>query len=242
MNAAPALRPIRIDAESLALEPLVLDPSGFQSPLPEQHYCVIFADDAIGLAVGVWDTTTMQEAFGPYPGDEFITVLDGSFAIVDGAGAAVAGHAGQSATFRNGIPVSWKQDGYLRKIYLTLLDPRRSTPRIASAKDGVRTIDPARVPQGRPDADGILREVVFCNDARTMTVALVTYPAMKLVSDQSATHQLIRVLQGGITLNAPDGHRDSFGPGAHFFVQSGVVCAWSMVADTVAIIVDVTPN
>ncbi|MEY5011542.1 MAG: hypothetical protein RLZZ253_2681, partial [Verrucomicrobiota bacterium] len=120
----------RIDPDRLALVPLELDPMDFQSPLPVQNYYLIYEDPAIGLAVGIWDTTTMQEAFGPYPGDEFITVLEGSFAILDGMGGAVTGSPGQSATFRNGIPVSWKQEGYLRKIYLTLIPPDLDPPQI----------------------------------------------------------------------------------------------------------------
>ncbi len=81
---------IRIDPDALTLEPLDLDPAAFQSPLPEQNHHLVFKDAAIGLAAGIRDTTTMQEAFGPCPGDEFITVLDGTFtlrATRDGAAA-----------------------------------------------------------------------------------------------------------------------------------------------------------
>lgn len=89
-NTLQASGIFRIDPDALALGPLDLDPDAFQSPLPVQNYHLIFEDKAIGLAVGIWDTTTMQEAFGPYPGDEFITVLDGGFAMVDAAGKAHA--------------------------------------------------------------------------------------------------------------------------------------------------------
>ena len=100
MTRAP--RPIRIDPDRLALEPLDLDPKAFQSPLPQQNYAPIFEDEAIGLAVGIWDTTTMQEAFGPYPGDEYITVLDGGFAMVDGSDTPIAtAGTGDSVTFRS---------------------------------------------------------------------------------------------------------------------------------------------
>lgn len=65
------------------------DPAGFQSPVPTQHEHVYFEDKEIGFSVGVWDTTTMQEAFGPNPGDEFIWVLEGEFNMLDGDGGAV---------------------------------------------------------------------------------------------------------------------------------------------------------
>ena len=59
---------LRLDANGLGgrgLQPIDLDPADFQSPLPQQHWDICFSDTAIGLNVGVWDTTTMQEAFGP---------------------------------------------------------------------------------------------------------------------------------------------------------------------------------
>ncbi|MBL9046449.1 MAG: hypothetical protein JNK34_03930 [Tabrizicola sp.] len=85
MTQAP--RPIRIDPDQIGLTALDLDPEGFQLALPVQHYALAFADRDIRLAVGIWDTTTMQEAFGPDPGDEYVTVLDGHFVMVDAAGA-----------------------------------------------------------------------------------------------------------------------------------------------------------
>jgi uncharacterized cupin superfamily protein len=242
MTGAPVPHPIRIDPDALDLEPLDLDPKAFQSPLPVQHYALVFEDEAIGLAVGVWDTTTMQEAFGPYPDDEYITVLDGGFAIVDGAGAAITGHEGQSVTFRNGIPVSWKQEGYLRKIYLTLQDPKGKTPDIASAADGVRALDPDRAPVGHPDADGVTREVIFRNDADTMTVTLCAFPALTLPLAPSTTHRLIRVLQGAITLSAPSAPPETFSPGAHVFLPKGTSCGWTVAPGTLAVIVDVAAN
>ena len=47
------------------LTQLDLDPQEFQSPLPVQTAHIFFEDIAIGLTVGVWDTTTMKETFGP---------------------------------------------------------------------------------------------------------------------------------------------------------------------------------
>lgn len=233
--------PIHIDPDAIDLEPLDLDPAAFQSPLPVQRYGLIFADEAIGLAVGIWDTTTMQEAFGPYPGDEYITVLEGSFAMVDAAGRTLAAaQAGDSVTFRNGAPSSWKQDGYLRKVYLTLQDAGGAMPLITSAEGAFRVLDRSSVPQGSPDADGVTREVTFFNDARTITVTLCTFPTQSLQSAHGATHRLIRVLQGEITLTTPSAPPEPFYPGAHVFLPKGAACTLAVTAGTVAIMVDVT--
>ena len=231
---------IRIDPDAIMLEPLDLDQTDFQSPLPKQHFHLIFEDAAIGMAVGIWDTTTMQEAFGPYPGDEFITVLEGRFAILDGAGIAVIGEAGQSAVFRNAIPVSWKQEGYLRKIYLTLQTPEADVPKIGSASGGVLVLDADRAAPVATGVDGVAREVLFRNDAGNMTVTHITHPALDLPPVQTGAHELCRVLAGEITLTDPAGDAHCFGPGSHFFVPNGVACARSIRAGTSALHVLVT--
>ncbi len=102
---------------------LNLDPADFQSELPEQHLHVYFSDENLGLEAGVWTTTDMQEAFGPYPGDEFMWVIEGQVDMLDGDGAATHVNQGETFCIRNGIPVSWKQTGFLRKFYMTYADP-----------------------------------------------------------------------------------------------------------------------
>ncbi len=50
--------------------------------------------------------------------------------MVDAQHAPLATAAeGDSVTFRNGAPSSWKQEGYLCKVYLTLQPPEGSVPR-----------------------------------------------------------------------------------------------------------------
>ena len=179
MSATPKI--IRLSAngpDGIGLASLDLDEADFQSPLPKQHYHLYFSDPDIGLNVGVWDTTSMQEAFGPYPGDEFVLVLDGSFAMVDGHGGATPGKAPEMVAFRNGAPMSWKQDGYLKKFYLTLLDPTDDTPAIDTAEGAVIVINPTTTLTDKDilsvdDSTGsgaVEREVIFFeNDAELET-------------------------------------------------------------------------
>lgn len=228
MTSTPGLRPLRIDPDALALEPLDLDPAAFQSPLPVQNYHLIFKDAAVGLAVGVWDTTTMQEAFGPYPGDEFITVLEGSFAILDADGAAVAGHAGDSAVLRNAIPVSWKQEGYLRKIYLTLIDPGTTPADIASADGGVIVLDGVPAISG-PGGKG---RVIFRNDAGTMSVEHRLHQAQSLPAAPSPRHELCRVLSGEMVLSDDRGGLYRLAANEHVFIPRGTVVARKIAEGT----------
>jgi uncharacterized cupin superfamily protein len=225
---------IRLEANpGCGLRPLALDPASFQSPLPVQHYHLFFSDPAIGLNVGVWDTTTMQEAFGPYPGDEFIVVLEGRFEMVDGKGGSVPARKGQSVAFRNGIPTSWKQDGYLKKFYITVTSVGEP-PHIDSAEGGVIVLDPELVltqddltshsKSGARQRD----RVIFTNDARTMDVGL--WDTEAYVSEPFAfpCHEFAQVLEGEVTITTADGVRQTFVAGDVFFIAKGTVTTWEV--------------
>lgn len=231
-------RIIRIEADQLRLDPLDLDPADFQSPLPVQHYHLCFSDEVLGMAVGVWDTTAMQEKFGPYPGDEFITVLDGTFAIVDADNAEVIGHKGQSACFRNGIPVSWKQQGYLRKIYLTLLDPQAKNPQIASAAGGVVVLDPHLAPAflgtAAPLHGSLSREIVFQNDTGNMVVTRCRWAASQTAMAATDAHELVQVLQGAVVVTDAERTEHHFAAGSAFFVPMGTPCIWQVTDQATA--------
>jgi uncharacterized cupin superfamily protein len=194
------------------LQPLDLDPAGFQSPLPVQNYHLYHEDAAIGLSVGIWDTTTMQEAFGPYPTDEFIMVVEGSFAMLDGQGGAVTAGTGDSVCFHQGTPTSWKQDGYLRKIYLTLADPRAGMPETATAEGGVIVL---RHP---PSGDG---SALFRNGPGTMQVHYVGPGAMSRPLGAAGQHEMVQVLSGAVEIVEPDCAPQVFRAGQAFFIPQG---------------------
>ncbi len=230
---------IRLDPKGLdgvGLRPLDLDPSDFQSPLPKQNYHLYYTDPAIGLNVGVWDSTTMQETFGPYPGDEFILVLAGAFSMLDADGKGVPAAAGDLVAFRNGAPMSWKQEGYLRKFYLTLLDPEADTPAIDSAEGGVVVIDPATeltddsiLTASESTGSGVIERerVFFENDAGTMTVGLWDCQAF---DGEKMTpfpcHEFVVMADGEVTIREAGGVEQTFGPGDVFFVPKGTLCSW----------------
>ena len=211
---------IRLEAngpDGVGLQPLDLDPDDFQSPLPVQNLHEYFRDEGGGLSVGVWDTTTMQEAFGPYPGDEFIFVLEGSFEMVDGKGGAIAAQAGDSVTFRNGIPTSWKQFGYLKKVYLTWRDPKARGPALASADGGIIVLT---VPPRTGD-------IVFRNDTGNMTVRYFACESLTTGLAAAKTHELLQVLHGEVRIAESSGASQVFGAGEVAFIPQGTLCAWT---------------
>lgn len=127
--------------DGAGLQEMQLDPASFQSELPGQHIHVYYADETLGLEVGVWTTTSMQEAFGPYPGDEFMWVREGQVSMIDGENHETLVKTDQCFCIRNAIPISWKQVGFLRKFYMTYADPNADTPEISSADGGVTILD-----------------------------------------------------------------------------------------------------
>lgn len=228
-------RIIRLEANGLAgqgLEAMKLDPADFHSTLPRQNVYVHFTDPELGLNVGVWDTTSMQEAFGPYPGDEFIVVLDGAFAMIDSGGRGVPAHKGQSVVFRNGVPVSWMQPGYLKKFYITLLDPKAPTPQISNAEGGVIALDPDLKLTDEDEitySDSGTKQrdrVVFTNDAGTMSVGLWDTEVMTSELYPFPYHEFAQVLDGSVTITGEDGSSETFGAGDAFFIPKGTITRW----------------
>ncbi|MCC5984500.1 MAG: DUF861 domain-containing protein [Rhodobacteraceae bacterium] len=216
------------------LSPMTLEAEDFQSPLPRQNTHVYFSDPEFGMNVGVWDTTSMQEAFGPYPGDEFIVVLEGAFAMIDGAGRGVPAHKGQSVIFRNGTPVSWMQPGYLKKFFLTLYDPDAPVPSINRIEDGIIPLEPDAALSdddeiSKSDSGAKQRErVIFTNDAGTMTVGLWDTEAMITEPYPFPYHELAVVIEGTVTITGEDGTAETFGPGDAFFIPRGTITRWDV--------------
>jgi uncharacterized cupin superfamily protein len=220
------------------LAKMKLDPADFQSDLPEQHLHVYFEDEALGLSVGVWTTTTMQEAFGPYPGDEFMWVLEGQVAMVDADGKETPVQEGETFCIRNGIPISWKQVGFLRKFYMTYAKPKAPAPEIASAEGGVVVLDPSQLEANLQVMDNTEPFEIrgpgprqrdsagFTNDAENMFVGMWDTEAFESEMKPFPSYEFVQMLEGELTITEEDGTAHRFAPGDAFFVPKGTVCSW----------------
>lgn len=214
------------------LSPLEIDRAAFFTPPARQNAHVAFSDPALGVNVGVWDTTTMQEAFGPYPGDEFIILLEGAFALIDGEGRGHLAESGQCVAIRNGVPVSWMQAGYLRKIFMTLHAPGAGAPALETAKGGVFTLDPGATLGDEDhvtysDSGAKQRErVIFSNDAGTMEGGLWDTEALTTEPYPFPCHELALVLEGEVTIEDGAGGSETFRSGDAFFIPEGTITRW----------------
>jgi len=220
------------------LSEMQLDPGDFQSELPVQHMHLYYEDETLGLNVGVWDTTSMQEAFGPYPGDEFMWVLEGKVSLVAGDGKEILINEGETFCVRNAIPISWKQIGFLRKFFMTYANPGVPMPQIASADGGVRVLDAAVLKNELATMDTtdpfvikgeapLQRDhILFTNDAGNMFVGMWDSTPFESETGPFPCHEFVQLLEGAVTITEGDGTTHLFKAGEAFFVPMGTVCGW----------------
>ena len=215
-----------------------LQPEDFQSELPEQHLHVYFSNETLGLEAGVWTTTDMQEAFGPYPGDEFMWVIEGQVDMMAGDGTATHVKQGETFCIRNGIPVSWKQPGFLRKFYMTYADPNAETPDVSAANGGVLVFDAIKLKSGLTKMETTDPFVIkgetplqhdsnaFTNDAGNMFAGMWDSTAFESEMLPFPCYEFVQLLEGEIVITEGDGTVHEFVAGDAFLVPEGAICSW----------------
>jgi uncharacterized cupin superfamily protein len=214
-------------------------PEDFASDLPTQTLHVYYEDEALGMSVGVWTTSPMQEAFGPYPGDEFIWLLEGGFKMVDGEDNVLDSYqVGECVYFRNAAPVSWVQEEPLRKFYITYLNPDRQIPDGVPAEGAVKAVDPSIT----PDQMEVLESTdpftiegekptqrdynFFTNDGEDMFVGMWDSTPFESEMVPFPCHEFVRLLEGEIVITEADGTVQTFVKDEVFFVPKDTVCSW----------------
>jgi hypothetical protein len=212
------------------LPAMELDPADFQSELPDQHLHVYFEDEEVGLSAGVWTTTDMQEVFGPYPGDEFMWVLEGRVAMLDGNGTATHIKQGETFCLHNGVPTSWKQVGFLRKYFMTYDNPNAPTPVNDSAGSGVVVLDAVALQSGMEQINKeppLQHEnIAFTNDAGNMFAGMWDSMAFEGEMKPFPWYEFAQILNGEVTITEGDGTIHQFGAGDAFFIPEGTLCSW----------------
>jgi uncharacterized cupin superfamily protein len=223
--------------DGIGLVDMELEQDDFQSPLPKQQVHEYFDDQKLGLSVGVWTTTTMQEAFGPYPGDEFMWVLEGQAKMVDADKNETLVKPGESFCVTNGIPISWKQEGFLRKFYITFA-PNAPMTEIDSADGGVMVLNADRLSDGLVKLEHTEPFVIeagdptqrdsplFTNDSNNMYVGLWDSTAFESEMRPFPSHEFVQLLEGEVSITEENGETQVFKAGDAFFIPMGTVCQW----------------
>ena len=225
--------------DGVGLTKLELDQADFQSDLPEQHWHVYHEDEALGITVGVWTTTSMQEKFGPYPGDEFMCILEGQVVMVDGEGAETLVKSSETFCIRNGTPTSWKQDGFLRKFFITHNRPDGVMPDVPTSNNGVVVLDQDALKNELQELNSLFpfefagtlpvqRDAsVFVNDTNDMFVGMWESAPFESLMRPFPCNEFVQLLDGEITISEQSGRRHMFLPGDVFFIPAGTVCSWN---------------
>ncbi len=211
----------------------------FASALPTQTLHVYYGDDDLGLNVGVWTTTTMQEAYGPYPGDEFVWLLEGDFKMVDGENNTLGTYKeGESVYFRNAAPVSWVQEGLLRKFYITYLNPKNPKASNVPVEKAVMAVDPSITPDQMTELENTEPFIIdgpkplqrdynyFTNDTDDMFVGMWDSAPFESKMAPFPSYEFVQLLEGEITITEEDGTVNVFKKDDCFFIPKGTVCSW----------------
>ena len=215
------------------------NPEDFASDVPAQTLHVYYDDKDLGMSVGVWTTSPMQEAFGPYPGDEFIWLLEGGFKMVDGDNNVLDTYEqGECVYFRNAAPVSWVQEEHLRKFYITYLNPKHKVPTGVSAEGAVKAVDSSVKPEQMTvleatdpfiingDKPTQRDYIYFTNDTEDMFVGRWDSTPFESEMAPFPCHEFVRLLEGKIVITEEDGTVHDFQKDDAFFIPKGTVCSW----------------
>jgi uncharacterized cupin superfamily protein len=206
----------------------------FDSKIPVQHSHEYFADETLGLYVGVWDTTDMIETAGPYPCDEFMWLLKGEAQIRNcRSGAMEKALAGEPFVIPAGYECQWHQSGYLQKFFLIYENPAEPVPQ-QPAVEGI-VIPQKDAPMRRTASVGpfvpldssVQQQQFICYQNHPGTFQAGTWETGPFVSTKTPFphFQLSHVIEGELTLTDQDGAEHGFNPGDTFFVPAGVVCS-----------------
>jgi uncharacterized cupin superfamily protein len=231
----PAKKIISLSAapEGFGQNPDELTADMFVSKLPVQHSHEYYADEELGLYVGVWDTTDMTETAGPYACDEFMYLLEGEAVIKNcKTGVKEKAKAGEAFLIPRGYDCQWHQSGYLRKYYLISENPNEPVPEkptvegiiIPSDDAPMKPLDgeaPFWIENGNP-----LQKQHVCYPDTTGKFLSGTWESEPFESETRPFpyNEFAYVRSGSLTVVDESGGSFNFKSGDALFLPEGVVC------------------
>jgi uncharacterized cupin superfamily protein len=207
-----------------------IDPALFVVQPEVQHSHEYYADEALGLYIGVWDTVDMVEMPGPYGCDEFMWLIDGEAVIKNcKTGEVEKVKAGEAFIIPKGYDCQWQQVGYLRKFYVISEHPEEDTPEVPSYEGII-------VPQAGLSVDAITAASPFLLESSDSSICYKdttgrflagswTSGAFKSRQRPMPYNEFAYVQSGSITLRDEKGTDYVFNMGEAFFIPESVVCS-----------------
>jgi len=218
--------------KDLGSSPDALEVEMFDSPLPVQNSHDDYSNDELGLYVGVWDTTDMIEAPGPYACDEFMWLIEGTAEIKNcSTGAMEQVHAGEAFIIPKGYNCQWHQKGYLKKFYVISENPNETIPDKPSFEGIIIPTD-----KSKPNENLSLEPFLINSESTQHTINCYTDTTKKFFSGIWQTsafesslrafpfYQFAYIEAGSITLIDENEKIHLFVEGDAFFIPKGVIC------------------
>lgn len=186
------------------------------------------------LRIGVWEAEANLGRWVNWPVHEFMVILEGEVVMVEHDCETVI-RAGECFYIPKGRRCIWNQAGYARKI-MVLFDDAPGLP--GDGTDPIRKVDPALplTPIAPPPA-AILHTAppiqhageVYRDPSGQFSIGIWQSTGYGRNSVSPARTEVMHLLEGRMTLTAPDGTAMSFGPGESLLVPQGAANAWDSV-------------
>jgi len=217
---------------------------------PRQRGRYYFNAPDIGLSAGVWDCTAFEGKMGPYPVDEFMILLEGSVTVTEANGRVTRVNPGESFVIPRGLHCAWKQDGYVRKIFVIYENPAAPIP-AKPASDRVIKLNPdaALAPCDGPDPALLSgpeprcgENVAYIDASGRLTVGLWSATPYDRKATPFGRYELMHFLDGQVDLHDGGTSGQAFQAGETIFVPKGVPLGWRSKTNVKKIFVILMPN
>jgi len=203
-----------------------LEVSMFESPLPKQHTHSYYEDEALGLYIGVWDTTDMIETAAPYVCDEFMTIIEGAVEIKNNqTGKLETVIAGESFVIPQGYDCQWHQNGYLRKFYVIYEPPTETIPP-TPVFERIVYIDEKNDLPWQETSDGYNKKVQYQSHDQKFTSGVWQGEDFKTGIIAFPYNEFISLKHGCLICTDDQGIEHKVNAGEALFVPQGTRCSW----------------
>jgi len=217
---------------------------------PRQRGRYYFNAPDIGLSTGVWDCTAFEGKMGPYSVDEFMMLLEGSVTMTEANGRVTRIEAGESFIIPRGLQCAWKQEGYVRKIFVIYENPAAPVPAKPAADHVIKLgLTAALSPCGGPDPALLngpeprcAENLIYTDSSGQLTIGLWSATPYDRNATPFGRYELMHFLEGQVDLHDGGTSGQAFQAGETIFVPKGTPLGWRNAHDVKKIFVILTPN
>ena len=203
-----------------------LEESMFESSLPKQCSHSYYEDEALGLYIGVWDTTDMIEIAAPYTCDEFMSIIEGVIEIKNcQTGTMEKVTVGESFVIPQGYDCQWHQQGYLRKFYVIYEPPTEKIPENPVCDHIIYINEKSDLPW-QETSDGFNKKIQYQSHNQKFTSGVWQGNSFKTGIIAFPYNEFISLQQGSLLCIDEQGNELEINAGEALFVPQGTRCSW----------------